>query len=347
MIQDGTLNRLSRIGTVRIFKAQEYICYEGQPGEEMYIILKGAVGVYASRPDESQIEICRIGKGDFFGEMALIDNQPRSASCIALENVVCAAIGQDKFQQFITACPDLAMKILENLSIRIRGLNDALYKSNAVSSAHRALQFEIPEEYAESHDISEPPYNMSVLDPLTTLCPVCGKKIVVFSMKKLLMTPKDTKENGRSVYNECDPAWHNIWNCPYCQYSNLYSRFFGILPQEKEHVRQILKEQHIPAIQRRPELKSPFDHLFIHYLQAIHINRTANDNLLIGRLWLNLYWLFDDAVDPLMKGYCAKKSASAFSAALSADEIPDEESRLAISGVIENLRKETLAKSVG
>ncbi len=347
MIQDETIEKLSRIGSVRLFKAKEYICYEGQPGEVMYVIIKGTVGVYASGRDESLIEICRIGAGDFFGEMSLLDDQPRSASCIALEKVVCAAIGRDRFQQFIDACPALSMKILESLSVRIRRLNDLLYKSNAASSINRALRFQIPEEYAESHDINEPPYNMSVLTPLSALCPICGKSIVVFNMKKMFMTPVDSKANGRTIYKECDPAWHNIWNCPYCQYSNLYNRFFGLSAKEKENIRQTLKEQHIPALRQRPDLKSPFDRLIIHYLQTIHINRTANDNLLTGRLWLNLYWLFNDAADPLMKSYCAEKSAAAFSDALSLEEIPDEESRLAIASVIENLRKGELGKEAG
>ena len=49
---------------------------------------------------------------------------------------------------------------------------------------------------------------------------------------------------------------------------------------------------------------------------------------MIGRLWLNLYWLFDDARDQVMKKYCAELAAAALAAALEADEIPDKESRL-------------------
>ena len=44
MIQDETIEKLSRIGSVRLFKAKEYICYEGQPGEVMYVIIKGKIG---------------------------------------------------------------------------------------------------------------------------------------------------------------------------------------------------------------------------------------------------------------------------------------------------------------
>lgn len=84
MIKDETVQILMQICTPRTFKGNEYICYEGQPGSEMYIILRGSVGIYVSSAIETQIEISRITAGDFFGEMSIFDNLSRSASCIAL-----------------------------------------------------------------------------------------------------------------------------------------------------------------------------------------------------------------------------------------------------------------------
>lgn len=330
MLQDEIMKKLTRVGTVKLFKPQEYICYEGQPGAEMYVILKGVVGVYANSTADSQVEICRMGVGDFFGEMAILDNQPRSASCIALENAVCAAVGKDQLERFLADCPSLAMKVLESLSLRIRRLSNALYKDHAAISSQSTVRFEIPAGYARSHPMEEPPYDPAFLIPVSAPCPICGETVIVHNMKKLLMAPGDLRRDGRTVYRECDPLWHSIWNCPHCGYSNYYSRFFAITSEEKACVQQVLREQHLPTIERRLDLRSPFDLLFIHYLQAIHISLFSGEILLAGRLWRNLYWLFDDAGDPVMKEYCAKHSSDALSRALASNEIPDEESRATV-----------------
>lgn len=328
MLQDELINKLAQIGKVRLYSSPDYICYEGQPGNDMYLILKGSVGVYVSNSIDVQTEICRLGVGDFFGEMALLDNQPRSASCIALEGVVCVAISKDKLQQCIALLPGLAMKMLENLSLRVRQLNHDLYKNNAAGSSRHTIQFEIPPEYSYSHNAAQPPADQAILVPVTAVCPICGKPVVVHNMKKLHMTTRAPGSNGRPIYQECDPLWLSIWSCPHCHYSNFYTRFFSISEDEKEDIRHMLEEQHIPAIQRRADLTTAFDLLFIRYLQAIHINMAAGSNLLVGRLWQNLYWLFDDICDPEMKKYCAGKATAALSAALEDDEVDDTESRL-------------------
>ena len=328
MIQDETIKQLTQTGTVKLFKAQDYICYEGQPGAQMYVILKGSVGVYVTGAAEKQVEICRLGVEDFFGEMAILDNQPRSASCVALENVVCAEIGKEKLQQFIAVCPAIALKVLESLSLRIRKLTSDLYKTNAAVSVQEKGSFEIPAEYGGSHKVQEPAYNKAYVKLITGVCPICGEEVTVSNVKKLKLTLGDPRKDGRAVYKECDPLWHSIWNCPHCHYSNFYSRFFAVSPEQKAAIIPALEEQ-MSAVQQRPDLETPFDHLFVHYLQAIHLNQDGG-NLLIGRLWLNLYWLFDDAKDPAMKKYCGERAAAALDAALKSDGIPDEETRMTI-----------------
>ena len=330
MIQDETIKKLTQAGTVKIFKAQDYICYEGQPGNEMYVILRGSVGVYTTDgASEKQIELCKLGVEDYFGEMALLDNQPRSASCVALENVVCAGISKSQLQQFIAICPAIAMRVLEDLSLRIRKLSNELYKKGT-AAGETASAFEIPAEYALSHNVTEPPYKQEFLKPVSGACPICGETVEVLNVKKLSMTLSDPRRDGRVSYKECDPLWHSIWNCPHCHYSNFYSRFFAISPEEKEAISQSLEREQIPAIEKRPELVTPFDHLVIHYLQAIHNNLGGNSMLLLGRLWLNLYWLFDDARDAAMKKYCAERAAAALAAALESGEISDKESRMTV-----------------
>ena len=339
MIHDETVKRLMQISTPKTFKAQEYICYEGQPGHEMYIILRGSVGIYVTSAIGTQAEVSRILAGDFFGEMSIFDNLPRSASCIALEDTICIAIGKDKLESFFAACPDMAMKLMENMSGRIRRLDNALYKSERFIQNKKLPVFSIPEAYSFSHIVEEPPHNLNYTKTVTSDCPVCGKSITVLNLKKSIMSMSRIQNDGRIRYVECEPLWYDIWNCPYCHYSNHYLSFFRMLPFKKEFIKRLLEEQHTPALEKAVQLVTPFDHLFLKYIQAIHINEAcnANDYTLIGKMWLNLYWLFDDAADETMKLYCGERASENLSSAIAENMITDDYSRQSIALTVTNI----------
>lgn len=325
MVQDETVKKLMQISTPKTFKAQEYICYEGEPGEEMYIILRGNVGIYVSSAVETMVEIARISAGDLFGEMSIFDDLPRSASCIALDDVICVSVDKSKKLEFVTKCPEMALKVLENLSGRVRRLDNALYKSDKFVQNKKLREFKLPEEYGFSHNVSEPPHDLRFTESVTAACPICGKPVTVLNLKKNRMSAKKQETDGRIRYVECDPLWYDIWSCPYCHYSNHYLSFFRMIPFKKELIKRILTEQHDPELKAHSSFNSPFDQLFFRYLQAIHLNEAINadDSLLIGRLWLNLYRLFDDAGDEKMKLYSAEKASAYLEKAISENKVDD------------------------
>ena len=119
---------LEQISEPKYFDKDEYVCYEGQLGKEMYIVLRGSRGVYITGVLGNLTRVATISEGQFFGEMAIFDSKPRSASCIALEDTVCIAINKGNLQKFLATCPDMAEVILSGMSGRIRKLNEELYK---------------------------------------------------------------------------------------------------------------------------------------------------------------------------------------------------------------------------
>ena len=328
MIQDETVKKLMEISVARTFKPQEYICYEGQPGEEMYIVLKGTVGVYVSNDVGAQIEVARVEAGDLFGEMAVFDSLPRSASCIALDEVICVAIGKDNLSRLVSSCPDIAIKILENMSGRIRRLNVALYKHESLLPSGEIPDFEVPSEYCYSHEVEEPDHDLNYTESITSPCPICGKNVIALNLKRKSMSLRKQRNDGRVFYKECEPLWYDIWVCPYCHYSNHYRSFFVMNPFKMDLIQRVLTEKHEPVMKEHADLESPFDQLFIRYIRAIHINRTVDpeNDLLIGRLWLNLYWLFEDSDDKGMWFYSARKAIEYLSKAVEKGQIPDEHS---------------------
>ncbi len=325
MIQDQTVKQLMAISSPKTFAQNEYICYEGQPGSEMYIILKGSVGIYLTSAVGTLTEVSRIMAGDFFGEMAIFDKLPRSASCIALEDTICVSISEKNLRNFFTNCPDMAAKLLENMSNRIRRLDNELYKTERFVQNMRVPKFAIPDVYSFSHVVEEPAHDMDYTQMHSEACPICGKEINVRNLRKNIMRVRKNDPDGRVHYAECDPLWFDVLNCPYCHYSNHYLSFFRMIPFKREFIKRILKEQHNPVIEDKKFLSTPFDQLVLKYLQAIHINEAVNasDNLLIGTLWLNLYWLACDAADDTLALFFAQQASEKLEKALGSNAVTD------------------------
>lgn len=101
------------------YKDGDIIFEENSAGREMYIILTGKAIVIKERGDV-ETTLATLEEGDFFGEMSLFDNNPRSATVKALGDVKLLEINQKNFLKKISRDPSLAFRMLEKMSQRIR-----------------------------------------------------------------------------------------------------------------------------------------------------------------------------------------------------------------------------------
>ncbi len=97
------------------FSAGQKIFNEGDPGETMFVVLEGIVDIL-----KQDKVINTILAGNVFGEMALIDRQPRSASAVARENTKIAAIDAGRFMILVQHNPFFALEMMQVLTQRIR-----------------------------------------------------------------------------------------------------------------------------------------------------------------------------------------------------------------------------------
>src|SRR5947207_9885690 len=88
------------------FQANQLIFKEGDPGRNMQIILSGAVQTYVTDDEGNKIVVSELGKGEMFGELSLLDNQPRSASTIATEPTKTFIIDQDDLRRLFMKKPE-------------------------------------------------------------------------------------------------------------------------------------------------------------------------------------------------------------------------------------------------
>ncbi len=111
----------------RVYDDGKVIIRQGEAGDCMYEIQSGEVEVIQ---EKSGKEICLavLGKGDFFGEMAIFEHDVRSATVRALGEVRALTIDKRTFLRRITEDPSLAFRIVERMSHRIREMNNKLVR---------------------------------------------------------------------------------------------------------------------------------------------------------------------------------------------------------------------------
>jgi CRP/FNR family transcriptional regulator, cyclic AMP receptor protein len=109
----------------RRYSPGEYIFKEGDLGEEMFIIHSGTIKI-TKRTDEGEKVLVQLSSGDFFGEMAVIDKGPRSASAVAVDDAVCIVLNEELFEQQMQRNAKIVKKILTNMSSRLRAMNEQL-----------------------------------------------------------------------------------------------------------------------------------------------------------------------------------------------------------------------------
>lgn len=116
---------------VNFYLAGQEIFAEGSRGDMMYVILEGEVEILKSAQAGSAKVLSTLGKGEFFGEMALIDESPRSASAVAKVDTKLLGMNESVLDTYILTNPEFASKMIRNLAKRLRGANKLIEQALA------------------------------------------------------------------------------------------------------------------------------------------------------------------------------------------------------------------------
>ena len=120
------LDALCRVATVRPYAAGEAILREDEPGDLFFVIVRGQVKVFVDSEHGREVVLTHLKAGDFFGEMALFDNEARSASVSALVASELAILRRKDFLEVMADDFTIARRILSTLSGRLRRANDMI-----------------------------------------------------------------------------------------------------------------------------------------------------------------------------------------------------------------------------
>ena len=108
----------------RRFKRDEVVFDKDDPGESLFIIDEGSVRIYLPSLQGADLTLALLGPGDFFGDMALLDGRPRSASAAALQETETVALDRADFIAVIRSRPEAAMAVLAAVARRLRETNE-------------------------------------------------------------------------------------------------------------------------------------------------------------------------------------------------------------------------------
>ncbi len=146
-VLDGLAASMQR----RLFKRGQVIFHQEDPGAAVYVIESGRVKVVLENVDGEEMLLRVLGSGEIFGELALLDGQPRSATVAALEDSVTYVLERSVFLQFLRAEPEAALHLLGALADLIRRLTEQV-EDLALLDVPRRLErklLELAEAYGQ------------------------------------------------------------------------------------------------------------------------------------------------------------------------------------------------------
>jgi CRP/FNR family transcriptional regulator, cyclic AMP receptor protein len=139
--------------STRSFARGTTIFHQGSDGDLLYLIVRGQVRIFTNSQLGQELSVKLFRDGDFFGELALLDGQPRSASAQAMRPTTTLTLHRDAFREAIRSSPEIAVAVLEELSARLRGSNTYAEHLASHSAPQRVVRTLL--DLADQHGVSE------------------------------------------------------------------------------------------------------------------------------------------------------------------------------------------------
>jgi CRP-like cAMP-binding protein len=125
-LPEGDLQSFADLARERSYPKGSVIVFEDDPGDALYLVAAGQVKVVLIAEDGREVILSVLGEGSFFGEMAVIDEEPRSAHVIAMEDSNLLVIRREDFHARLRQMPEVAIALLKEISRRLRRADEKI-----------------------------------------------------------------------------------------------------------------------------------------------------------------------------------------------------------------------------
>ncbi len=128
---------LASLARLQHYKPRDVIFHQGDPGDSFHVIVEGLVRIVITAPSGDEQTLALLGRGDCFGELAILDGQPRSASALVVESAILTRISREDLRSWLSSRPQAALALLETISLRLRRTNESLVELAFSDIQHR------------------------------------------------------------------------------------------------------------------------------------------------------------------------------------------------------------------
>jgi CRP-like cAMP-binding protein len=122
-LTEADFQSLAKVANRRRYPKDSVVFFENEQGDFFFMILDGRIKVTILGDDGREVILSLLGSGDFFGEMALLDNEPRSATAIAVEDSELLSLHRNDFQNVLTDNRSITVGLIKVLTARLRRAN--------------------------------------------------------------------------------------------------------------------------------------------------------------------------------------------------------------------------------
>ena len=137
----------------RTYRKGQVILRQGDEGDSLFVIVSGRVRIYTLSPEGHELSVMIGDPGDFFGEMAMLDGEPRSANAEAMQRTEVLLLQRRAFRHHLLAHPTAALHIIETLSQRLRRTTESAEELVSLNVPQRIARklLELAERYGVDH----------------------------------------------------------------------------------------------------------------------------------------------------------------------------------------------------
>jgi CRP-like cAMP-binding protein len=136
-LSSNAIDEIARVARRHRYERDEVVFYQGDPGDTFYVILDGQVKVSVSSSEGQEAILVMLNAGESFGEFALLDEQPRSATIQASLPTEVVTLRKDDFQRLIHQSPEIALGLLKVMTKRLRDTDQLVQDAAFLDVAER------------------------------------------------------------------------------------------------------------------------------------------------------------------------------------------------------------------
>ena len=125
-LSEADIQSFADLARERSYPKGSVIVFEDDPGDAMYLVAAGQVKVVLIAEDGREVILSVLGEGSFFGEMSVIDEEPRSAHVIAMEDSNLLVLRREDFHARLRQSPEVAISLLKEISRRLRRADEKI-----------------------------------------------------------------------------------------------------------------------------------------------------------------------------------------------------------------------------